>query len=229
MTDCTRPILSVRECNQRAELVCFGPHEKRIITDVSAIAKIEQILKQAGGRQIIEEKGSYVLEGSRKVVSEYMPVMPVVRESTIQKGLSQAVEKIEAETTDKNLNFDAEISETAVKAKVPRLPYTPGAEEREAHNATHCPFRSWCQLCVAGKAPDPQHLALRHGEESKAPTSEFDYAKASGKAHEPESQLPIITASESQHGAVFSSIIRKKGSQDEYIVQAFLNWISTLG
>ena len=33
VTDCTRPILSVRECNQRAELVCFGPHEKRIITD----------------------------------------------------------------------------------------------------------------------------------------------------------------------------------------------------
>ena len=83
-------------------MVCFGPHEKRIVTDVSAIAKIEQILKQAGGRQIIEETGSYVLEGSRKVVSEYMPVMPVVRESTIQKGLSQAVEKIEAETTDEN-------------------------------------------------------------------------------------------------------------------------------
>ena len=199
-------------------MVCFVPHEKRIITDAIAISKIEQILKQAGGRQIIEEKGSYVLEGSRKVVSEYMPVMPVVRESTIQKGLSQAVEKIEAETLDKNLNFDAEISETAVKAKVPRFLYTPGAAEREAHNATHSHFRSWCQLCVAGKAPDPQHLALKEGEESKAPTIEFDYAKASGKAHEPESQLPIITASESQHGAVFSSIIRKKGSSDEYIV-----------
>ena len=56
VTDCMRPILSVRECNNRAELVCFGPHEKRIITDVTAIAKIEQILKQAGGRQIIEER-----------------------------------------------------------------------------------------------------------------------------------------------------------------------------
>ena len=78
VTDCMRPILSVRECNQRSELVCFGPHEKRIITDRRAIAKIEQILKQASGHQIVEEKGSYVLEGSRKVVTEYMPVMPVV-------------------------------------------------------------------------------------------------------------------------------------------------------
>ena len=56
--------------------------------------------------------------GSRKVVSEYMLVMPVVHESTIRKGLSQAVEKTEAETADKNLNFDAEISETAVKASL---------------------------------------------------------------------------------------------------------------
>ena len=112
---------------------------------------------------------------------------------------------------------------------MPRLPYAPGAEERDAHNATHCPFRSWCPLCVAGKAPDPQHLALKDGDERKVPTIEFDYAKASGKAHEPGSQLPIITASESQHGACFSSIIRKKGSSDEYIVQSFLNWIPTLG
>merc|ERR1712086_355307 len=158
-----------------------------------------------------------------------MPVMPVVRESTILKGLSLAVEKIEAAKVDTNLNSDAEISESTVKAKVPRLPYTPGAAEREAHNATHCPFRSWCPLCVAGKAPDPQHLALKQGDERKVPTIEFDYSKASGRVHEPESQLPIITASESQHGAVFSSIIRKKGSQDEYVLQAFLNWISTLG
>merc|ERR1712086_426135 len=88
---------------------------------------------------------------------------------------------------------------------------------------------SWCQLCVAGKAPDPQHLALKRGDENKVPTIEFDYSKASGRVHEPESQLPIITASESQHGAIFSSIIRKKGSQDEYIVQTFPTWISTLG
>ena len=45
-----------------------------------------------------------------------MPVMPVVQETTIRKGLSQAAAKIEDEMTDKNLNFDAEISESEVKA-----------------------------------------------------------------------------------------------------------------
>ena len=171
-----RPILSVRECIKRAELVCFGPHEKRIITDRRGITKIEQILKQASGHQIIEEKGSFVLEGSRKAVTEYMPVMPVVHETTIRKGLSQAAAKIEDEMTDKNLNFDAEISDSEVKAKVPKLTYTPGAEEREAHSASHRPFRRWCPQCVAGKAHDPQHVALRQEPEVEQELT-FSYQK----------------------------------------------------
>ena len=69
VTDCMRPILSVRDCNKRAELVCFGPNEKRIITDRDVIDKIEDILRKASGHQIIEEKGSYVLEGFRKEVT----------------------------------------------------------------------------------------------------------------------------------------------------------------
>ena len=156
VTDCMRPILSVRDCNKRGELVCFGPNEKLIITDREAINKIEDILREASGHQIIEEKGSYVLEGCRKRVTEYKPVMPVVREKTIQRGLSLVAVKIEGEDVNKDLNFDARISDSEVKAKVP----TPGAEEREAHNvihcnATNCVNRSWCPAGVAGKVPDP--------------------------------------------------------------------------
>ena len=117
-----RPILSVRDCNKRAELVCFGPNEKRIITDSDAIAKIEDILRKASGHQIIEEKASYVLEGFRKEVTEYKPVIPVVPETTIQRGLSLAAAKIEDEKMNKDLNFGAEISDSEVKAKVPKLP-----------------------------------------------------------------------------------------------------------
>jgi len=76
--------------------------------------------------------------------------------------------KIEDEDVNKDLNFDARISDSEVKAKVP----SPGAEEREAHNAmhcnaTHCTFRSWCPPSVAGKVPDPQHLELKRGEEKQ--------------------------------------------------------------
>ena len=129
--------------------------------------------------------------------------MPVVHETTIRKGLSQAAAKIEDEMTDKNLNFDAEISESEVKAKVPKFP--PGAEERDAHSASHRPLRRWCPHCV-GEAHDP-HLvgliqepevepqecvgrkeeskvscqSLQRRNRSKVPTTEFDDEKASGK------------------------------------------------
>ena len=133
VTDCIRPILSVRACNQRAELVCFGPNEKRIITDSDAIAKIEAILRKASGHQIIGEKGSYVLEGFRKEVTEYKPVMPVVREKTIQRGLSLVAVKIEDEDVNKDFNFDARISDSEVKAKVP----SPGSAERRRSRWPH--------------------------------------------------------------------------------------------
>ena len=58
---------------------------------------------------------------------------------------------------------------------------------------------------------------------------EFDYAKSSGKATDPESPIPFISASESFHHSSFAAFVRKKGSSDDYVMGAFLNWIKTLG
>ena len=41
-----------------------------------------------------------------------------------------------------------------VKVKVPPKPYEPTKEERQSHEATHCPFRAWCEICVKAKSPD---------------------------------------------------------------------------
>ena len=58
---------------------------------------------------------------------------------------------------------------------------------------------------------------------------EFDYAKSSGKTTDPESPIPFISALESFHHSQFASFIKKKGSGDEYVMGAFLNWIKPLG
>ena len=42
-----------------------------------------------------------------------------------------------------------EVVEEAKKVKPARGPKEPTAAEREAHAATHLPFRSWCRECVA--------------------------------------------------------------------------------
>ena len=44
---------------------------------------------------------------------------------------------------------------------VPRLmaaPEAPALAERLAHEVTHLPFKSWCEICVASTSQGPQHL-----------------------------------------------------------------------
>ena len=49
---------------------------------------------------------------------------------------------------------------TSVRIKVPTGPGTPTSEERSMHEASgHMPYRSWCQWCVAARAPGKTSLA----------------------------------------------------------------------
>ena len=48
---------------------------------------------------------------------------------------------------------------------VPRAPREPSRAEREEHNLTHLPYRSWCPFCVAGKAHSAPHK-LSESEEN---------------------------------------------------------------
>ena len=42
-------------------------------------------------------------------------------------------------------------------AKPARDPRAPTKAERDAHEATHLPFRSWCAERVAGRRTNPPH------------------------------------------------------------------------
>ena len=64
-----------------------------------------------------------------------------------------------------------------VKVKVPPKPYEPAREERQSHEATHCPFRAWCEICVKAKSPDGKH-PKQVGYPEHIPVIEFDFAFA---------------------------------------------------
>ena len=94
------------------------------------------------------------------------------------------------------------------------------------------PYRSWCSGCVSGCCPDSRHEKNKdapHNPDFVVPTVEFDYATLSGKSSEPDSKVPIISASESEHGSVFASFIRCKGSKDKYVMSSLQNWFKDLG
>ena len=48
-------------------------------------------------------------------------------------------------------------SAEAHEAKIKPSPEKPTKEEVASHDATHCPYRSWCAVCVAASAREDPH------------------------------------------------------------------------
>ena len=59
------------------------------------------------------------------------------------KNCIEQVKRIQRDVHGEHQNTHEQI-----KVKVPPKPYEPTKEERHSHEATHCPFRAWCEVCV---------------------------------------------------------------------------------
>ena len=55
------------------------------------------------------------------------------------------------------LNMEWSIDIEGRKVKTRRSPNTPIRAEKEEHEATHIPFRSWCPYCVKGRGRNTPH------------------------------------------------------------------------
>ena len=74
---------------------------------------------------------------------------------------------------------------------MPPKPYEPTKEERQSHEATHCPFRAWCEVCVKAKSPDGKHTK-QLGNAEHIPVIEFDYAFATDTSGDPNRKISMM-------------------------------------
>ena len=97
-----------------------------------------------------------------------------------------------------------------------------------SHEATHCPFRAWCEICVKAKSPygednkqleNPEHILV----------IEFDYAFATDAPGDPNRRISMMVATDSIHGSVFAVVARRKSGQDDYVMQSFQIHVDRLG
>ena len=65
-------------------------------------------------------------------------------------------------------------AEEARDARPSRDPGAPTQADRDAHAATHLPFRSWCDACVQGRQDAPPHLRQKR-EAGEVPEVACDY------------------------------------------------------
>ena len=66
-------------------------------------------------------------------------------------------------------------AEEARAARPRRDPGAPTQADRDAHAATHLPFRSWCEACVHGRQDAPPHHRQKRVA-GEVPEVAFDYA-----------------------------------------------------
>ncbi len=66
-------------------------------------------------------------------------------------------------------------AEEARAARPSRDPGAPTQADRDAHAATHLPFRSWCDACVQGRRDAPPHCRQKRVA-GEVPEVAFDYA-----------------------------------------------------
>ena len=77
--------------------------------------------------------------------------------------------------------------------KVARDPCDPTTKEREDHNATHIPFRSWCPISVKAKGRGEAHRNGRGRERSCKATISFDYKTFAKRTILMTRQQPLCT------------------------------------
>ena len=86
-----------------------------------------------------------------------------------------------------------------VKVKVPPKPFEPTKEERQSHEATHCPFRAWCEICVKAKSPDGKHTKQLVDTEHI-----FVNAFATDTLGDPNRKKSMLVVTDSIHGSIFA-------------------------
>ena len=122
----------------------------------------------------------------------------------------QSASNIIAEIDDKIISDSRKIileeehqEDLSQQAQVPhclKVPSTPSAAERELHELTHLPFRSWCEVCQRAKGLQGQH---KHQSQKKSSVIQLDHSfyKVPGSVQNLK-VLTFIETSTSMCGAV---------------------------
>ena len=132
----------------------------------------------------------------------------VIRQEYWERALSQAQQDhARQQRIQRDVHGENQNTHEQIKVKVPPKPYEPTKEERQSHEATHCPFRAWCEVSVKAKSPDGKHTKqLGHAEH--IPVIEFDCAFPTDTPGGP--KISMMVATDSIHGSIFAVLQGEK-------------------
>ena len=165
VTDTKRAILSVYKGCGNGSMIVFTPDGKsKIVNGTKCTDQVKQNMASTPGFGIVYDRGAvvldvkdgvYVNDERRKFEGDFGISSPVIRKEYWERALNQAQQDHERkESIQQGVQGENQNTFEHVKVKVPPKPYEPTKEERQSHEATHCPFRAWCEICVKAKSPE---------------------------------------------------------------------------
>ena len=237
VTDTKCAILSVHKGCGNGSMIVFTPDGKgKIVNDKNCIEQVKRswrALKDLTlcmtGEPTYWTWMSMMESMSTMRGNSLNTIFLVIRKEYWERALSQAQQDHERQQRiQRDVHGENQNTHEQIKVKVPPKPYEPTKEERQSHEATHCLFRAWCEVCVKAKSPDGKHTK-QLGNAEHIPVIEFDYAFATDTPGDPNRKISMIVATDSIHGSIFAVVARRKGGQDDHVMQSFQNYIDRLG
>ena len=129
----------------------------------------------------------------------------------------------------------------AEQPRVVKGPKSPSKLERELHELTHCPPRSWCEDCVRGQSKDDPHRLVLCGaySGSTVPRVSMDYAYLKEDAQVSEDEhaetvsarlsMTVLVLQETVCGSVWGYAVEAKGASDVKVAEQIADDIATIG
>ena len=108
-------------------------------------------------------------------------------------------------------------------------PIRPGAEAVRQHNLTHCPYQSWCEVCVASKGKsDHYHREAPQPVDGDAARIQMDFVFVGAEGtfvDEPRAKAAVLMVICQDDSNLSATEVRAK--TDEYGVKMVLRFLST--
>ena len=147
----------------------------------------------------------------RNLVSEDMPA----GENEAEDVEPDEAEDVEPDVGSATAGVGDEEEGRAMKG--PTTPYVPTEKERKEHNLTHYPHRSWCEICMGGRAIAGRHSPCPDEGDSRAGEFHFDYCFLNNEVRE-EAAVTLVGVDKSTD-AVLAHVVPEKGTRFDWVAQ----------
>ena len=119
-----------------------GPHQDSTLYDRGAYVLVVDV-----------NDGVRVNDARRNFESDSGIRFLVIRKEYWERALSQSQQDHQRkQSIQQDVHGGNQNTFEHVKVKVPPKPYEPTKEERQSHEAPHCPFRARCEICVKARS-----------------------------------------------------------------------------